>query len=98
MNVRDALASLVPNAEWSANDTEVIDWFSPEIPQPTQAELDAEIARLQSEYDAQAYARARADAYAPIGEQLDMQYWASVNDTTIWKDHIASVKAQFSKV
>ena len=44
MNVRDALASLVPNAEWSANDTEVIDWFSPEIPQPTQAELDAEIA------------------------------------------------------
>tara|TARA_R110002012_G_scaffold211140_1_gene381906 strand:- start:570 stop:860 length:291 start_codon:yes stop_codon:yes gene_type:complete len=78
MNVRDALASLVPNAEWSANDTEVIDWFSPEIPQPTQAELDAEIARLQAEYDTQEYARNRKDEYPPIGDQLDALFHAGV--------------------
>ena len=65
---------------------------------PTKEFLDSELARLQAEYDAQAYARNRATAYASTGDQLDMQYWDSVNDTTTWKDHVASVKAQFPKV
>ena len=65
---------------------------------PTQEFLESELARLQSEYDSQEYARNRATAYASTGDQLDMQYWDSVNDTTTWKDHIASVKGQFPKV
>ena len=64
---------------------------------PTQEFLESELARLQSEYDAQEYARNRATAYASTGDQLDMQYWDSVNDTTTWKDHVAAVKAQFPK-
>jgi hypothetical protein len=67
-------------------------------PQPTEAEIEAAHAEWQAEYDAQEYARNRATAYASTGDQLDMQYWDSVNDTTTWKDHIASVKAQFPKV
>ena len=43
------------------------------------------------------YIEARQNAYLPIGEQLDMQYWDSVNDTTLWKDHIAKVKADNPK-
>ena len=62
-----------------------------------QSLVDAELAQLQAEYDAQEYARNRATAYASTGDQLDMQYWDSVNDTTTWKDHIASVKGQFPK-
>ena len=64
---------------------------------PTQEFLESELARLQSEHDSQEYARNRATAYASTGDQLDMQYWDSVNDTTTWKDHVASVKAQFPK-
>jgi len=64
---------------------------------PTQEFLESELARLQAEYDSQEYARNRATAYASTGDQLDMQYWDSVNDTTTWKDHVASVKAQFPK-
>jgi len=30
--------------------------------------------------------------YPSIGEQLDMQYWDSVNGTTTWKDAIQAVK------
>ena len=63
-----------------------------------ETKVSDELSRLQSEYDSQAYARNRATAYASIGDQLDMQYWDSVNDTTTWKDHIASVKDQFPKV
>jgi hypothetical protein len=67
-------------------------------PQPTEAAVEAAHIEWQAEYDAQEYARNRATAYASVGDQLDMQYWDSVNDTTTWKDHVASVKAQFPKV
>ena len=62
-----------------------------------QAAVDTEEADLVAAHAAQDYARNRATAYASTGDQLDMQYWDSVNDTTTWKDHIASVKAQFPK-
>ena len=43
------------------------------------------------------YKEARQQAYESIAEQLDMQYWDLVNDTTTWKDHIAQVKADNPK-
>ena len=52
---------------------------------------DAELAR-QLDEEANGYKVARQNAYASIQEQLDMQYWDSVNGTTTWKDHIAQVK------
>jgi hypothetical protein len=39
----------------------------------------------------------RANAYASIEEQLDMQYWDLVNGTTTWKDHITNVKNTYPK-
>ena len=39
----------------------------------------------------------RASAYPSIQEQLDMQYWDSVNGTTTWADAIAKVKADYLK-
>lgn len=97
MNIRDALSSLTPTANWAANDTEVVEWLSPDIPQPTPAELNAEVARLQSEYVATQYQRDRAAAFASVGDQFDMQYWDAINDTTTWADHVADVKARFPK-
>jgi len=61
-------------------------------PQPSEAEIETAHAEWQAEYDSKAYARARAEAYAPIAEQLDMQYWDSVNGSRTWLDHIESVK------
>jgi len=43
------------------------------------------------------YKRARQEAYLPIAEQLDMQYWDGVNESTNWADHIAQVKADNPK-
>ena len=63
----------------------------------TQSLVDAEVARLQAEYDSKAYARARAEAYAPIADQLDMQYWDSVNGSRTWLDHIEAVKEAHPK-
>ena len=62
-----------------------------------QSAYEAEVARLQAEHDSKAYARARAEAYAPIAEQLDMQYWDSVNGSRTWLDHIEAVKEAHPK-
>ena len=51
-------------------------------PQPTKSEIEAAEATWQTEYDAKAYARTRADAYPSIGDQLDM-LWHAV-DTGDW--------------
>jgi hypothetical protein len=43
------------------------------------------------------YIQARQEAYGSIADQLDMQYWDLVNNTTTWKDHIAQVKSDNPK-
>ena len=77
--------------------TFIAEWKSAQ-PQPSVADIEAADTEWTANFNAQAYARNRATAYASTGDQLDMQYWDSVNDTTTWKDHIASVKDQFPKV
>jgi len=73
----------------------LVDLTPDEIAQREADNLEA--ARLQAEHDSQAYARARAEAYAPIAEQLDMQYWDSVNGSRTWLDHIEAVKEAHPK-
>jgi len=43
------------------------------------------------------FAQQREIAYGEIGAQLDMLYWDGVNGTTVWRDHIAAVKAAYPK-
>ena len=43
------------------------------------------------------YIEARQEAYGSVQDQLDMQYWDSVNGTTLWANHIAQVKADNPK-
>jgi len=62
-----------------------------------QSLIDTETARLQADHDSKAYARARAEAYASIGDQLDMQYHDSVNGSRTWLDHIEAVKEAYPK-
>ena len=73
----DALLSLCPTAEWSMIG-DSIEWHSKNITQPTDAEIQTELDRLQAEYDAQEYARNRKDEYPSIGDQLDMIFKAGL--------------------
>ena len=49
------------------------------------------------EVDNRTYAEKRAEAYAPIANQLDMMYWDSVNGSRTWLDHIEAVKEAHPK-
>ena len=48
----EALVSLAPTAEWVLTG-DTIRWDSTDIDQPSNAEIDAEIVRLDAEYDSQ---------------------------------------------
>ncbi len=63
----------------------------------TEAEITAEVTRLQAEYDALQYQRDRASAYPSLTEQADMAYWDRQNGTTTLDDAISAVKLQFPK-
>ena len=76
MNILNALHSLCPGAEWSLRGDELI-WLDSKQTEPTQAEIDAEISRLQAEYDAQAYARNRQSEYPSIND-LVVALWENV--------------------
>lgn len=65
-----AIQSLKPGAEWVLKG-DVLEWLNDSHVKPTLAEIDAEVVRLQAEYDGKAYQRNRADEYPPIGDQLD---------------------------
>jgi len=75
IGIAEALMSLRPNAEWSMIDSD-INWLDTEQTQPSEAEIQAEITRLQDIYNANQYARDRATQYAPLADQLDMLWHA----------------------
>lgn len=69
----DAISSLEPSAGFTFVGDVITEWSSDQ-PQPTEAEIDAELIRLQAEYDAQEYARTRATEYPALAEQLDLLF------------------------
>jgi len=95
VDIGTAINSLQPMAEYAIRDG-VIDWFTPDITQPTDAEISVEIIRLQAAYDAQAYARSRKVKYDLLNQD-EMRYDDLINSTTTWQDAIAAIKQEYPK-
>jgi hypothetical protein len=93
INKTHALVSLRPGAQWVLRGDD-LEWMDTEQTQPTEAEITAEIARLQAEYEANEYQRKRAAAYPSIADQLDTIYHEGID---AWKAEIAAVKTEYPK-
>ena len=93
MNKVNALQSLRPNAQWVLRGDD-LEWLDIEQTQPTEAEIQAEVTRLQAEYEANEYQRQRASAYPSIADQLDKIYHEGID---AWKAQIAAVKQEYPK-
>jgi len=61
------------------------------------AQAITDLANSKFDQQENGYKTARQEAYGSIQDQLDMQYWDSVNGTTTWNDFIAQVKADNPK-
>ena len=72
------------------------EWNSDQ-PQPSVTAIETAEAEWQAEYDSQAYARARAEAYPNIGDQLDMMYHDQTEGSRTWLDAIEAVKEAHPK-
>ena len=84
-----ALLSLRPNCKYHmiGNDYNMIQgWNDNGEDIPSKAEVDAEVIRLQAEYDANEYARNRWRDYPSNGDQWDMIYKDNKNSTTTHAD------------
>jgi hypothetical protein len=92
----DAILSLVGGNLSGRSDGSEINYLDGQT-QPTEAEITAEIQRLQAEYDSKQYARDRAEAYPSLTEQADMAYWDRQNGTTTLDDAISAVKNTYKK-
>ena len=89
----NALESLKPGAEWLLTDDK-LEWLDTKQTEPTQEEIDAEIERLQAEYDAQAYARNRKADYPSYAEQFDILYHQGISGL---KAELKKTKDKFPK-
>jgi hypothetical protein len=96
MDISRALLELAPGASWSMNaeDYNQLEWLSPDIPKPTRAEVEAEVKRLQEEYEYNQYQRDRRKEYPSIEDQLDLLYHQGYEG---WKQEIDRVKEMHPK-
>jgi len=61
------------------------------------AEIQAEVDRLVAIETSLEYKAERAEAYPPVGDQLDMIYKDNLNGTTTHKESVEAVKAKYPK-
>ena len=99
ISLADAILAIKSDAQISIAEEDInkITWHDGNPTDITNEQILAKQTELQTEYDNNKYQRDRAVAYPSIQDQLDMQYWDSLNGTTTWKDAIAKVKSDNPK-
>ena len=97
MNYIDAVNSLALDKYIMCSEDGEVTWKDDATDLPTESEIQAEVIRLQAEYNAQEYARNRASAYASVGDQLDQIMKDMKNGTTTHQTACEAVKTQFPK-
>jgi len=92
----NALQSLRPGAEWVLRGDD-LEWLDQTQSQPTDAEIDAEVARLTALEPARIATENRRAAY--IAEADPLFFKAQRGEATLdeWQTKVAEIKARFPK-
>jgi len=94
-----ALDVLAPKAEYSI-DGGTVTWLSPDIQQPTNEAIEAEMDRQRTEYEKSQYQRNRQPEYPDLADLADALYWSNQGDNTKLDEYYAAcaaVKAKYPK-
>ena len=104
MDITKAIISLRPGAIWSLDgDTyDGLQWLEKPVyeggqKKPTKAEVEAEVARLQKEWEDTEYQRLRAKEYPDIKEYLDGLVKGDTEQMQTYIDACLAVKAKYPK-
>lgn len=92
----EALKKIYPNSVWKlyGDSYDGLEWLSEDIPKPTLEEIEAEVERLQAEYDYNQYQRLRVLEYPSFADQFDLLYHGGYD---AWKAEIDKVKEKYPK-
>ena len=93
----EAILKINPNAEVTVRGNDIntceIEWHNGTTPIP-KADIEAKMAEVQAEYDANQYQRDRQKEYPSIAEQLDDLYHNGIDG---WKATIKTTKDKYPK-
>ena len=95
IDLMTAIQSLRPKAQLVIRG-DVVEWMDDTQTQPTDAEITAEVTRLQGIYDSQEYARNRKAKYDLLNQD-ELRFDDLENNTTNWVDSINAIKAEYPK-
>jgi hypothetical protein len=93
-----SILKINPQAQFTIHNEDInsIEWLNGTTPIPAN-EILAKQQELIAEYNSKQYQRDRAKAYPSLQEQLDLQYWDKLNNTTKWEEAINAVKIKYPK-
>lgn len=104
MNVTYAILSLKPNAQFTCTDEDYdkINWLEPPVweggqKKPTREEVEAEVVRLQKEWEDTEYQRLRSVEYPDFKEYLDGLVKGDTAQMQAYIDACLAVKAKYPK-
>ena len=102
--INDAIVSLRPGASWFINGEtyDGLQWLEKPVweggqKKPTKAEVEAEVARLQKEWEDTEYQRLRAKEYPDVKEYLDGLVKGDTEQMQAYIDACLAVKAKYPK-
>jgi len=96
MNKVDAIQSLRPGAQWVLRG-EDLEWMDTEQTQPTEAEITAEVARLQALEPTRIVEANRQAAYIAEADPLFFKAQRGEVEQQVWLDKVAEIKARYPK-
>lgn len=99
MNIANAIQSLRPSAQWvlRGDSYDGLEWLDTTQTQPTEAEVLAEVVRLEAEWNATEYQRLRAAEYPPITNYIDGVVKGDQAQIQQYIDECLAVKAKYPK-
>ena len=88
---KTAIYELAPGCSFSLRGVEIVNWEDngTGISQPTEKEINTELTRLQTEYNAQDYTRKREAAYPPLKEFVEAYTEKEIgSNSTKWDAYV----------
>jgi hypothetical protein len=98
-DITHAIQSLCPGARWyiRGEDYSTLVWQDTQIDKPSKAQVDAEVSRLNYEWERTAYQRKRKLEYPPVEDYLDAIVKGDAAQLQQYTDACLAVKAKYPK-
>ena len=91
--ISQAVRKLVPGATYNVR-KQKLEWTDKEKTEPTQSQIDAQIAANKAEWESKEYQRKREPEYPSYADQFDLIYHSGVD---AWKTKIKETKDKYPK-